>query len=191
MEGENTDGSNDALASGEGETKALYVSHPSNVMRRQERPLNDSTMNATTTTQNRDSLIQMFLDATDGEVYADGRLVTRSSGESTTELVAYGWNKIAEYDERTDTVTVFAGHAGNVSKTVTEYVNKVREIAGLRETRRVNALVDAAPNVARPPAESVQFIDNYRSFSGNPSSVEEWATRTVERSVTQAIGALL
>lgn len=144
-----------------------------------------------TTTENRDSIIQMFLDATEGEVYADGRLVTRSSGEGTTELVAYGWNKIAEYDERTDTVTVFAGHAGNVSKTVTEYVHKVREMAGLRKTRRVNALVDVAPNVARPPAESVQFIDNYRAFGENPSSVEKWATRTVENSVTNAVSALL
>lgn len=148
-------------------------------------------MNATTTTKKRDSLIQMFLDATSGEVYAEGRLVTRDEGEGVTSLIAYGWNKIAEYDERSDTVTIFAGHAGNVSKTVTEYVNKTREIAGLRESRRVNTLVDAAPNVARPPAESVQFIDNYRAFSGSPSSVEEWATATVERSVSNAIGALL
>jgi hypothetical protein len=36
MEGENTNGSTGVPASGEGETKALYVYLPSNVMRRQE-----------------------------------------------------------------------------------------------------------------------------------------------------------
>jgi len=138
-------------------------------------------------TTTRDSLVQMFLDATEGEVYGDGRLVTQSSGENSVELVAYGWNKIAEYNEETDTVTVFAGHAGNVSKTVTRYVNLVHEMAGKRQSRTVNVLVDAAPNVARPPAQSAQFIDNYRSFHGKPSSVEEWATTTVNRALRRTL----
>jgi len=136
---------------------------------------------------NRDSLVQMFLDASAGEVYGQGRLVTQDEGEGRVSLIAYGWNKIAEYDERTDTVTVYAGHAGNVSKTVTRYVNLVHEIAGKRESRTVNVLADAAPNVARPPAESAQFIDNYRSFSGSPSSVEEWATAVVNRALRRTL----
>lgn len=140
-------------------------------------------MNATYTTTNRDSLIQMFLDGTSGEVYGDGRLVTQDEGEGVTSLIAYGWNKVAEYDESTDTVTVFAGHAGNISKTVTRYVNLVHEMGGKRQTRTVNVLADSAPNVGRPPAEAAQFIGNYRSFHGEPSSVEEWATATVNRAL--------
>jgi hypothetical protein len=136
-----------------------------------------------TTTQTRDTLIQMFLDATSGEVYAQGRLKTQQSGENTVELIAYNWNKIAEYNEATDTVTIFGGHSGNVSQTVTRYVNLVQEMAGKSENHSVNLLADVAPNVARPPAQSVQFIDNYRSFSGSPSSVEQWATTVVNRTL--------
>ena len=158
-----------------------------NVMRRQERPLDKPTMYANYTNTNRDSLIQMFLDASADEVYGDGRLVTQQSGENTVELIAYGWNKIAEYDEATDTVTVFAGHAGNISKTVTRYVNLVHEMAGKRETRTVNVLADAAPNVGRPPAEAAQFIGNYRSFEGKPSSLDEWATEKVNRTLRRLL----
>lgn len=146
----------------------------------------EKTMSVNFTTTQRDSLIQMFLDASSAEAYGNGRLVTRESGENSVELIAYGWNKIAEYNESTDTVTVFAGHAGNISPTVTRYVNLVHEMAGKRETRTVNVLADVAPNVARPPAQSAQFIENYRSFSGEPSSVEEWATATVDRAVGAA-----
>jgi len=142
------------------------------------------------TSTTRDSFVQMFLDATARETYNEGRLATRQSGENTVELIAYGWNKIAEYNEATDTVTVFAGHSENVSKTVTRYVNLVHEMAGKRQSRTVNVLADAAPNVGRPPAQSAQFIDNYKSFSGSDSSVESWATRTVERGVTAAIEQL-
>jgi hypothetical protein len=148
-------------------------------------------MNSNYTTTNRDSLVQMFLDATAGEQYGDGRLVTRQAGESTVELIAYGWNKIAEYDESTDTVTVFGGHEGNISPTVTEYVHLVHEMASTRRSRTVNVLSDVSPNVARPPAESAQFIENYRSFDGAPSSVEEWATRTVESAVSGAVEKLI
>ena len=188
MEGENTDGSNGVPVSDRSEPKGLYVCLSYQSMRRQERPLNDTTMNANyTTQQTRDSLIQMFLDASAGEVYGDGRLVTREAGENTVELVAYGWNKVAEYDESTDTVTLFAGHAGNVSKTLTRYVNLVHEMAGKRESRTVNVLADSAPNVSRPPAEAAQFIANYRSFSGTPSSVEQWATATVNRALRRTL----
>ena len=140
-----------------------------------------------TTELNRDSLIQMFLDGTSGEVYGDGRLITQDEGEGVTSLIAYGWNKVAEYDEQTDTVTVFAGHAGNISKTVTRYVNLVHEMGGKRETRPVNVLADAAPNVGRPPAEAAQFIGNYRSFEGKPSSLDEWATEKVNRTLRRLL----
>lgn len=139
-----------------------------------------------TTVRNRDSLIQMFLDGTSGEVYNEGRLVTRET-ENGVELIAYGWNKIAEYNTESDTVTIFAGHAGNISRTVTRYVNLVNEIAGKRETRSVNLLADAAPNTGRPPAEAARFISNYKSFSGSDSSVEAWARRQVDSAVRSLV----
>lgn len=149
--------------------------------------IGDTTMSTKTTTQTRDSLVQMFLDATSGEVHGEGRLVTRDAGEHSVELIAYGWNKVAEYNEATDTVTVYAGHAGNVSKTLTRYVNLVHEMAAKNENRTVNIIADAAPNVGRPPAEAAQFIDNYRSFEGKPSSVEKWATAVVDRAVSRTL----
>jgi hypothetical protein len=59
-----------------------------------------------TTTMNRANLIEMFLDGTAGEVYAQGRLVTQDEGEGVVSLIAYGWNKIAEYDETEQSVTI-------------------------------------------------------------------------------------
>lgn len=143
-------------------------------------------MTVNTTTRQRDSLIQMFLDGTADEVYADGRLVTRET-ENGVELIAYGWNKIAEYNPQTDTVTLFAGHAGNVSKTVTRYVNVVHEIAGKRESRTVNVIADAAPNVSRPPAEAAQFIDQYVGFGREMSAAEKKAVDTVNRALRRVL----
>jgi pullulanase/glycogen debranching enzyme len=145
---------------------------------------------ATTTTQTRAQMFEMFLDATDDEVWSEGRLATRDEGEGVTSLIAYGWNKIAEYDESTNEVTIFAGHIGQVSDTVSGYVNGLEEVAEDYESRTISR-IDEAPNVARPPAESVQFIDNYRSFSGEPSSIEEWATETVENAISTAVRNLI
>ncbi len=170
-------------------TQPLYVSRPSNEMGTHP---TGSTMSETFTNADRDSLIQMFLDATDGETYGDGRLITRSTGEHTTELIAYGWNKIAEYNESIDTVTVHAGHAGNVSQTVTRYVNLVREIGAKRRTTRVNTLADSAPNVSgNIPSDSTQFIGNYKDYEGSDSSLDEWARSTVDADVKAKAAALL
>jgi hypothetical protein len=142
-------------------------------------------------TTSRESLIQMFLDAAPNESYNEGRLVTRQSGESTVELIAYGWNKLAEYNETTDTVTLFGGHVENISETVDDYAKAVFDTAQNRESRTINVVVDAAPNVAEPPAESVRFINNYKSFSGSDSPVESWASETVDRAVNRAAEKLL
>lgn len=149
-------------------------------------------MYANTYTNTRNDVIEMFLDGTANEVYYDGRIITRQSGESTVELIAYGQHKLAEYNEATDTVTLFAGHAGNISRTVTEYVNVIDSLATDRQSRTVNKILDAAPNVeGPPPAEAAQFIDNYKSFSGSDSSVEQWATEKVNNAVSSAVSSLL
>lgn len=143
-------------------------------------------MNVAHTSTKRDSLLEMFLDQTAGEAYGNGRLVTRQEDEHTISLIAYGWNKLAEFDTEANTVTIFAGHSENISPTVTEYINDLSEMAKERESFSVNMLMDAAPNVSRPPAESIQFIENYKSFSGSDSSVESWATEKVNQAVISA-----
>jgi len=70
-------------------------------------------------------------------------------------------------------------------------LDDLSEMVDEREHRSVQELVTAAPNVARPPAEAAQFIDNYKSFSGSDSNVESWASEVVERSVSSALRRLV
>jgi len=142
-------------------------------------------------TNSRDDVLEMFLDGTEDEVYGSGRLYTRQSDEGALELIAYGWNKIAEYDESTGDVRIFFGHYNNISDTVDGYLDDLSEMVDEREHRSVQELVTAAPNVARPPAEAAQFIDNYKSFSGSDSPVESWASEVVEKSVSSALRRLV
>lgn len=133
---------------------------------------------ATTTTRVRDSLINMFLDNTSDEVYAEGRLKTERQGD-TLALIAYHREKIAEYDESAGTVTVFAGHHGNVSDTVNRYISRVVKIAGQRNDRDV-ILTELAPNVRmRPVAQSARNIGQYVRFGGELSPAEKREVRDV------------
>lgn len=139
-----------------------------------------------TTTRKRDSLIQMFLDGTADEVYADGRLKTRQSGD-TIELIAYHREKIAEYHEASGQVTVFAGHHGNVSQTVTRYVSRVVNLAGERNGREV-ILTELAPNTRlQPAAEAAQFIGEYVGFGRPMSDAERKAVDTVNRNLRRLL----
>jgi hypothetical protein len=142
-------------------------------------------------TNSRDDVLEMFLDGTEDEVYGSGRLYTRESGEGSVELIAYGWNKLAEYNESTGDVRIFFGHRGNISETVDGYLDDLSDMAEERDHRSVQELLTAAPNVGRPPAEAAQFIDNYKSFSGSDSNVESWASEVVERSVSSALRRLV
>jgi hypothetical protein len=133
---------------------------------------------ATTTIRNRDSLINMFLDSTKGEVYAEGRLKTVQEGDSIA-LIAYHREKIAEYNESTGNVTVFAGHHGNVSQTVNRYISRVVKIAGKRKDREV-ILTELAPNVRMQPiAQSARNIGEYVSFGQPLSPAEKREVRDV------------
>jgi len=186
MERQSTQITQNAVPDDRGKPKGLYVCLSYKVIQRK------LTMMEITTTQKRDSLIEMFLDSTEGEAYNFGRLFTRSAGENTTELIAYGWNKIAEYNSSTDNVTVYGGHVDNISETVDRYVKRTYESADEREGRTVNLIMDAAPNVGeRPPAESAQFINQYKSFSGSDSPVESWASEKVNKAVRSAVKNLM
>ena len=131
-----------------------------------------------TTTKVRDSLINMFLDNTEGEVYANGRLKTVQEG-NTISLIAYHREKIAEYNESTGNVTVFAGHHGNVSQTVNRYISRVVKIAGQRTGREV-ILTELAPNTQmRPVATAARNIGQYVRFGQELSPAEKREVRDV------------
>jgi len=143
-------------------------------------------MTKATTTKNRDSLISMFLDNTDAEVYADGRLKTRRSG-TVLELIAYHREKIAEYDESDGSVTVFGGHHGNVSETVNRYISRVVKMTAKRDNRRV-ILTELAPNVRmRPIAQSARNIGEYVGFGGKMSPAERREVRNVNSALRQEL----
>lgn len=139
-----------------------------------------------TTTEKRDSLIEMFLDATVGEVYCQGRLKTRQSGDSI-ELVAYHREIIAEYDPATGNVFVFAGHHGNSSKTVDRYISRVTKLAGQRSERNV-ILTEVAPVARRQPvARSARNISEYVGFDRKLSSAEKREIRDVNHALARQL----
>lgn len=143
-------------------------------------------MNDSTTTLVRDSLITMFLDNTEDEVYAQGRLKTRRNSDGTLSLIAYHREVIAEYDEESGRVTVFAGHHGNVSQTVDRYISRVVKLGGQRNGRNV-ILTETAPTARRQPvSRSAQFIGEYVGHGRPQSPAERKAVRTVNESLKLA-----
>ena len=131
------------------------------------------------TTRDKEAMLEMFTDATAGESYADNRLVTRETDSGNVALVAYGWLKLAEYNERREAVTVFTGHKSLRSTVVTRYLNNVISVA---QERREVILSGESPTVNRPN-EGAKYIGSYVDFSTKLSSVEEKAVDTVVESL--------
>lgn len=130
---------------------------------------------------NRKTLIEMFVDNTAGETYNQNRLVTRESDNGNVSLIAYGWLKLAEYNESRDAVTVFTGHKSLRSGTVSTWLNKV--VSTSDERGRDVILSGESPTVDTPN-EGTRYIGNYVSFDGNHSSVEQKAVNTVVDSLS-------
>jgi len=126
----------------------------------------------------------MFLDRTTGEVYSHGRLTTTESDNGNVSLIAYGWLKIAEYNESRGVVTVFTGHASIESKTVVQYLNEVADRA--EDRGRDLVLSGESPEVGRPN-DGVQFIGNYISMSGRKSAVEKDIQQFVRESLNHLV----
>lgn len=126
------------------------------------------------------NLLDMFLDRTAGETFAANRLITREGESGNVELVAYGWLKIAEYNESRETVTIFTGHKSLDSKTVNQYLNSVTRRA--QDRGRDVVLSGESPTVAAPN-NAVEFIGNYISMDGEKSPVERDAQRKVRQSL--------
>ena len=131
------------------------------------------------TTRDKEAMLEMFTDATGGESYADNRLVTQETDSGNVALVAYGWLKLAEYNERREAVTVFTGHKSLRSTVVTRYLNNVISVA---QERREVILSGESPTVNRPN-EGAKYIGSYVDFSTKLSSVEEKAVDTVVESL--------
>lgn len=133
-------------------------------------------MNVTT----KRTMLDMFLDRTAGESYSDNRLVTRETEGGDVALIAYGWLKVAVYDEERECVTVFTGHKSLRSQTVSRYLNDVVSRANERDRKVI--LSGESPTVDTPN-EGVRFIGNYVGMNGGHSPVEQEAVQTVHDSL--------
>lgn len=129
----------------------------------------------------KSTLLDMFLDRTPGETTKNNRLLTRENDAGNVELIAYGWLKLAEYNESREAVTVFTGHKALRSRTVSRHLNSV--VSQANDRNRDVILSGESPTVDTPN-EGVPFIGNYVSFDGAHSPVESQAVDTVIESLS-------
>lgn len=133
------------------------------------------------TVHQKKTLLEMFTDRTAGESYSENRLQTVETDTGDVALIAYGWAKIAEYDESRDAVKVFTGHKAINSQALSRYVNDAKRIA--QERGKDIMLSGESPNFGKPN-DGITFIGNYVSFSTDRSAVERDAVQTVVDSIT-------
>lgn len=127
------------------------------------------------------TLLDMFLDRTAGESTKRNRLLTRENDAGNTELIAYGWIKLAEYNESREAVTVFTGHQSIRSTTVSRHLNNVVSAA---DRRGRDVILSGESPTVNTPNEGARFIGNYVSFNGSHSAVESRAVDTVIESLS-------
>lgn len=140
-------------------------------------------MVGSTTTNKRNQLLEMFLDASGREAYAQGRLKTRRT-EDGVELVAYHEHVLARVNIATDEITLFTGHYGAHSETVDKYISALGRLLNLREGFSVNVLEGHAPTTGHGyVAESGQYIGEYV----NPWGQQSPAERNIVQSVNEAL----
>ena len=125
---------------------------------------------------NKRSMLEMFTDNTAGESYKQNRLITRETDAGNAALIAYGWLKLAEYNESRNAVTVFTGHKSLRSTVVSRWLNDVVSVANDRG--RDTILSGESPTVDTPN-EGTRYIGNYVSMDGDHSPVEKQAVDTV------------
>jgi len=137
------------------------------------------------TTSRRNDLIEMFLDATPNEVYANGRLKTEET-ENGVRLVAYHEHVLAEVNRAADDITLYTGHYGAHSKAVSRYVHYLGKLLSQRDGYTVTVLEGHAPTTGYGRvADAGQFIDNYVGSWQNLSNVEQDAIDTVNRALSR------
>lgn len=124
----------------------------------------------------RRALLEMFMDRTAGESYKQNRLVTRETENGNVALIAYGWLKLAEYNESREAVTIFTGHKALRSKTISRWLNCVVSTA---DDRGRDVVLSGESPTVDTPNEGTQYIGNYVSMDGSHSPVEQQAVETV------------
>jgi hypothetical protein len=129
----------------------------------------------------KQSVVEMFLDRTAGESTTENRLITRETESGDVALIAYGWLKVAVYDESRECVTVFTGHKSLRSTTVSGYLNDV--VSAANDRGRDVILSGESPTVDTPN-KGAQFIGDYVSMDGGHSPVEQEAVGTVVDSLS-------
>jgi hypothetical protein len=122
-----------------------------------------------------DAMLDMFVDNTAGETFNRNRLVTVNDGDNTA-LIAYGWLKIAEYNESRNAVTVFTGHKSLGSRTVSRWLNQVVQKA---EDRGRDVILSGESPNENPPNDGTKYIGEYVSFTSQHSDVERNAINEV------------
>lgn len=125
-------------------------------------------------------MLNKFLDRTAGETYSENRLITRETDTGNVALIAFGWLKVAEYDESREVVTVFTGHQSLRSVTVSGYLN---EVVNRAEERGRDVVLSGESPTVDTPNDGTRFIGNYVSFGGSRSPVESDAVRSVKESL--------
>jgi hypothetical protein len=131
--------------------------------------------------QTKSDLLEMFVDRTAGESTMFNRLITRETDGGNVALIAYGWLKLAVYDESREAVTVFTGHKSLNSKTVARYLNDV--VSKAEERGRDVIITGESPTVDQPNG-TTHYINNYISMKGNDSAVERDARNAVIESLS-------
>ena len=140
------------------------------------------------------TLIEMFLDGTEGEVYNQGRLATVER-ENDIALVAYGEHILATIEGRD--VTFYTGHYGKHSQTVTGYVSEVGSLLNDTETRNVTVVEGRTPSmgVGSRVAQAGQYISEYvgpfyqgRDFSAVESNAVAEVNRALKGRMAEIFG---
>jgi hypothetical protein len=135
-----------------------------------------------TTTYNTEQLIEMFIDETGNEVYADGRLATVPT-ENGVQLVAYGNEIIAE--ARGKEIILYTGHYNTVSDTVDGYIETLGSLLNEFENRTVDARETESPTlgIGARASSAAKYISRYINWETTLSKVEKDAQREVEQAL--------
>jgi hypothetical protein len=141
----------------------------------------------TSTTMKRKTILQMFLDATIGEIYAAGRLSTQQSGD-TVQLVAYGESILAEVERSVDEITLYVGHYGEVSPTVDSYLESLgRHLNERPNFEQVHTTTEAPTTGYGRVSEAGQYITNSLSRFEDRSPAENTYFKRMEGRLREAV----
>jgi hypothetical protein len=127
----------------------------------------------------RSTLMEMFADNTAGESTFYNRLLTKETDDGNTSLIAYGWLKLAEYNESREAVTVFTGHQALQSTAVSRWLNQVVSVS---EDRGRDVILSGESPTVDTPNDGTRYIGNYIG-SGKNSPVEKDVVDNVRESL--------